>query len=111
MQTYDCMYICVCVSLYTYMYVCTCIHPCIHVSIFRYCSSQHTDYVHGLSWHPHQPHIITCGWDGQVLQHEATAEEHVEGTCSYTLCNVVRVFRVQYATYGNKGCSRETHTA
>jgi WD40 repeat protein len=44
-----------------------------------YSSSQHTDYVHGVSWHPHQPHVISCGWDGQVLQHTPTTEDSTAG--------------------------------
>jgi WD40 repeat protein len=34
-----------------------------------YSSSQHTDYVHGVSWHPCKPCFLTCGWDGQLLLH------------------------------------------
>lgn len=32
-------------------------------------SAFHTDFVRGLSWHPTQPHLLTCSWDGQVRQH------------------------------------------
>ena len=35
----------------------------------RYCSSTHSDFVHGLSWLPTKAELISCGWDGQMLSH------------------------------------------
>ena len=44
----------------------------------RYCSSTHSDFVHGLSWHPTKTELITCGWDGNMLSHNiaATTDDH-----------------------------------
>ena len=35
----------------------------------RLASSAHLDFVHGLSWHPSETSLLTCGWDGQVMEH------------------------------------------
>ena len=35
----------------------------------RYTCSSHVDFVHGVSWHHSDPLLITCAWDGRVLQH------------------------------------------
>ena len=35
----------------------------------RLVNSAHVDFVHGLSWHPTEPYLVTCSWDGQVLHH------------------------------------------
>ena len=48
------------------------VHVAIHIHLpshSRLASSAHVDFVHGLSWHPTEPFLVTCGWDGQVLQH------------------------------------------
>ena len=66
-----------------YVYT-SCTNPC------SYSSSDHTDYVRGVTWHPHKPHILTCGWDGQLLLHNAGPQEKDTGSytmtliCSYT---------------------------
>jgi len=46
--------------------------------VHRYCSSDHSDFVHGLSWHPTKAELITCGWDGNMLSHDiaAAANDH-----------------------------------
>ena len=41
----------------------------------RHTSSAHTDFVHGLSWHPSEHQLVTCAWDGQVLQHTVTVSD------------------------------------
>ena len=41
----------------------------IPLHFLRLSNSAHVDFVHGLSWHPTEPYLVTCSWDGQVLQH------------------------------------------
>lgn len=40
----------------------------------RLASAAHSDFVHGLSWHPSEPSLLTCGWDGQVIEHNLEKE-------------------------------------
>jgi WD40 repeat protein len=40
-----------------------------------YSSSQHTDYVYGISWHPSKPCLLSCGWDSQLLLHHVTTDK------------------------------------
>ena len=32
-------------------------------------SKSHEDFVHGVDWHPTDSHLLSCGWDGQLVQH------------------------------------------
>lgn len=48
-------------------YVCFCIG--------RYYSNTHSDFVHGLSWHPTKAELITCGWDGNMLSHNIAIDD------------------------------------
>lgn len=44
-----------------------------------WCSTQHSDYVQGLSWHPSKPYLLSCGWDGQLLLHNITTDKSTAG--------------------------------
>ena len=35
----------------------------------RLTSKLHKDFVHGLDWHPTEGHLLSCGWDGQLIRH------------------------------------------
>lgn len=45
----------------------------------RACNTNHCDFVRGLSWHPKDKRLYTCGWDFKVLSRDlATLEEKME---------------------------------
>lgn len=56
----------------------------VYFNTHRYCSSTHSDFVHGLSWHPTQAELITCGWDGNMLSHNITAAARTDDDHSLT---------------------------
>lgn len=60
-----------------------------------YSSSQHTDYVHGVSWHPCKPCFLTCGWDGQLLLH--SLEKPSAAQLLHVVCDAP--FRVDHASH------------
>ena len=59
--------------------MCACVCVCVCVFTFSYSSSQHTDYVYGISWHPSKPCLLSCGWDSQLLLHHVTTDKPSAG--------------------------------
>ena len=42
-------------------------------------SFKHKDFGRGLSWHPSEPLLLSCGWDGCLVEHSVDIALTEEG--------------------------------